>query len=391
MRNIILYIGSIFLPDRSAGAQRALSLSKSFRDLGYRMVIVGMAAEQSRSIPIQETRNYCNGFETFSVSQPQNIGEWFHHSTSIKEFTDVISYYGVSRIFAIVAMEYEAIPLIRLSVYCRKNGIHLIADAEEWYEKSTMTFPMNIAKNIDTTLRMRYVYPRLITNMICISRFFEEHFSSVVPHCVYVPGTIDPEERKWEELDRYFPNDIFTIGYAGSPGLHFEKERLDLLISAVLELNEEGQNCLLKIAGVDKDFIKERLPDLCLTNAISFLGKVSHKQCLNIIATSDFSAIIREDKRVTKAGFPTKLSESFGCGTPVLTTDSSNIFDYVVDGVTGIRCYGYTKESIKQGILRAINISKEQLILMHSSIRINNPLVYSNFTDTIAHLLHLLD
>lgn len=391
MRDIILYIGSIFLPDKSAGAQRALSLSKSFRDLGYRTIIVGMATGQSMATPVVETLKNCCGFETFSVAQPQNIREWFHHTISIQEFKRVIDYYGATRIFAIVAMEYEAIPLIRLSRYCRKRGIHLIADAEEWYEKSTLRFPMNIAKDVDTILRMRYVYPKKISKMICISRFFERQFAGSVAQRVYVPGTIDPEEEKWRNIDSYSPNHVFTIGYAGHPGIRFEKERLDLLIKAVLELNDEGYKCQLKIAGLDQIFIVKQLPDLHLTEAISFLGKVSHRQCLDMIATSDFSAIIREDKRVTKAGFPTKLSESFGCGTPVLATDSSNIFDYIIDGKTGVRCDGYSKDAVKRGILQAMSFSTEELVLMHSSIRAHNPLIYSRFTKNIGEFLQSLD
>lgn len=254
MRDIILYIGSIFLPDKSAGAQRALSLSKSFRDLGYKTVIVGMSSEQDKNMPVLKTKSYCKGFEIFSVSQPKSIPQWFHHTVSVKEFKEVVNYYGYERIYAIVAMEYEAIPLWKLSGFCKKRGIRLIADAEEWYEKSNLRFPMNIAKDFDTNLRMKYVYPKKIDSMICISRFFEEHYKNIVKHIVYVPGTIDKNEEKWQKVNKYKPNNVFTIGYAGHPGVKFEKERLDLLVGAVLELNSEGKKCRLKIAGLDRKF-----------------------------------------------------------------------------------------------------------------------------------------
>lgn len=383
MRDIILYIGSIFLPDKSAGAQRALSLSKSFRDLGYKTVIVGMSAEQDPKESILDTKSKCMGFDSFSVPQPKNLPQWFHHTVSIKEFKTIVDYYGADRIFAIIAMEYEAIPLWRLSGYCKKKGIYLIADAEEWYEKSNFSFPMNIAKDFDTNLRMKYVYPKKIDHMICISRFFENHYCGIIDNLLYVPGTIDKSEEKWKVLSVYCPNDILTIGYAGHPGITFGKERLDLLIRAVIELNAEGHRCCLKIAGIDNAFISKRLPEVKLDNNIECLGKLSHLQCLNMIALSDFSAIIREDKRVTRAGFPTKLSESFGCGTPVIATKSSNIFEYIEDGKNGVRCYGYTKEDIKQSILRAMSLTHEELQKIHYTLKCNNPLEYTLFTKDI--------
>lgn len=387
MRDIILYIGSIFLPDKSAGAQRALSLSKSFRDLGYKTVIVGMSSEQDKNMPVLKTKSYCKGFETFSVPQPKSISQWFHHTVSVKEFKEVVNYYGYERIYAIVAMEYEAIPLWKLSGFCKKRGIRLIADAEEWYEKSNLRFPMNIAKDFDTNLRMKYVYPKKIDSMICISRFFEEHYKNIVKHIVYVPGTIDKNEEKWQKVNKYKPNNVFTIGYAGHPGVKFEKERLDLLVRAVLELNSEGKKCRLKIAGLDRKFLEEHLPNININESIECLGKIQHTDCLNMIAESDFSAIIREDKRVTKAGFPTKFSESFGCGTPVIATKSSNIFEYIKDGKTGICCDGYSKDAVKQGILKAMSFSPDELAVIHQEIRDCNPLEYSKFTDDIKDFL----
>lgn len=388
MKNIVLYIGSVLLPDRSAGAQRALSLSKSFRELGYQVVIVGMDDVIDVDVSVLETRSKCDGFETFAVPQPKNLKQWVHHTISISEFKKVVNYYGKENIHSIIAMEYEAVALWRLGQYCQKNEIRLIADAEEWYERSRLPFPMNIAKNIDTNLRMYWVYPRKIKNMICISRFFDRHYTFKIPHRVYIPGTIDLAQEKWKSLPQYVPNKVFTIGYAGHPGLHFEKERLDWLIQAVLELNAEGMPCVLKIAGVDRTFIATRTA-LCKDdeNAIKCLGRISHCECLNMMALCDFSAIIREDKRVTEAGFPTKLSESFGCGTPVITTASSNISEYIIEGKTGLLCENFNAKAVKLTIKKAMQLTPAQLVCIHSALRIELSLGYQQYTDSLKTFL----
>jgi len=383
VKNIVLYIGSIFLPDKSAGAQRSLSLSKSLRDIGMRVVIVGMDAELPAGTPILKTKGECEGFETYAVLQPKSKKQWAHHTVSIAEYIKIVDYYGLENVHSIVTMEYEAVALWKLSRYCRKTGIHLIADAEEWYEHSHLPFPMNAAKNLDTNLRMYIVYPKKIHNMICISRFFEQKYADRVENRVYIPGTIDIAQAKWKDLPAYRPNEVFTIGYAGHPGLQFEKERLDWLVQAVSELNREGHPCRLKIAGVDRTFMDSRM-DVAENdaNVIEYLGKIPHRQCLEMIASCDFSAIVREDKRVTKAGFPTKFSESFGCGTPVLTTASSNVREYITDE-TGVLCDGFSEPAVKAALLRAMQTAPDTLTEMHTSLRENPPLVYQRFTDSL--------
>lgn len=385
MKDTIVYIGSFFLPDKSAGAQRALSLSKSFRDLGYNVILVGM--EERKNYDIEKSKILCEGFEAYSVPKPNSIRQWVHHTISISEYKLLIEKIGIYRIKAIVTMEYEAIALWKLERYCSKHGIALIADAEEWYEHSRLPFPMNIGKDVDTFLRMRYVYPFRINNMISISRFFEKHYQQKIANIVYVPGTIDPAQDKWNKLGEYRTNKIFTISYAGHPGLEFEKERLDLLIRAVNELNTEGKYCCLKIAGLNKTFIEERLSDVDLSENIHFLGMIPHVECLKMIHDSDFSAIVREKKRVTSAGFPTKFSESFGCGTPVIATDSSNLAEYIVDYKNGIMCKCCSTEAIKQSIIEAMSIETDVLIKMHQSVVNDNPLVFSKFNIALSAFL----
>ena len=141
--------------------------------------------------------------------------------------------------------------------------------------------------------------------------------------------TIDKSELKWNLLPSYKANDVFTIGYAGFPGHKMEKERIDWLVRAVCDLNEDGKPCRLLIAGCDRKIVEDFDPTIVnyssYTHSVQYLGYLGHQDCLRMLASCDFSAIVREDKRVTKAGFPTKLSESLGCGTPVISTPFSNI------------------------------------------------------------------
>lgn len=389
MKDTIVYIGSFFLPDKSAGAHRALSLSKSFRDLGYEVVLVGMSEREGKEDVLQ-TKDECFGFSTYSVKKPMTVADWVHHSISIKEFTSVIDFVGKDKVLAIVAMEYEAIPLLRLSRYCHRNNIALIADAEEWYEKSNLSFPISLGKDIDTWLRMNYVYKYKINNMICISRFFESFYSTRIKNRAFIPGTVDIKEEKWNQLPPYIPNEIFTIGYAGHPGINFEKERFDWIINAIQRLNKEGLKCRLVYAGFNNDFLLKK--GLCIDNdTFICVGKVPHKKCLDIITTCDCSIIAREDKRVTKAGFPTKLSESLGCGTPVITTQSSNVAEFIHEGINGFLSDSFDEDGIYSALKKIVTMDKQSLVLMHKATKTAFDLYYERFNEDLKkHMDNLI-
>lgn len=227
--------------------------------------------------------------------------------------------------------------------------------------------------------------------MICISKYLYSMYEKSCDQIAIVPGTVDNHDQKWKDISLYRKKQIPTIGYAGYPGANFSKERLDLLMKAIFELNEEGLCCKLKVAGASKLSLQKYLPELNndnFTKNIEFLGELSHLECLNMISSCDFSAIIREDTLVTRAGFPTKLSESLACGTPVITTPSSNISDYIINGKNGYITDGFSYESIKNTIKVAlINSNMIDLVKMHEYTKNSNPLVYHEYTNRVKKVI----
>lgn len=389
-KNVVLYIDAMIMPDKNAAAHRAAAICKSMMDMDMHPVIIGLEPEISNHISIKDTKKNYFGIDCFAVKYPKKKTEWLRRMVTIQPFLQVMNLYGIETIHSIIAMDYEVIALNRLRKYCKKKNIKLIADSVEWYGKSSLPFPMNIAKDIDTKLRMEHLYPRL-DHMICISTYLRKYYEGKVSNIIEVPGTIDQNDEKWKRLPSYQGNEFLTIGYAGNPGVRFAKERIDWLIEAVCELNEEGIACRLIMAGVERDAVEKNLPHLHQNEqylkSIQYLGSVSHMECLQMIASCDFSAIVRDDSRVTRAGFPTKFSESFGCGTPVITTQSSNVADYIVEGQTGFLCDDFSKDSVKQALKKAAAVSREDLVNMHRHLKQNNPLNYTKFNDSVSALL----
>lgn len=354
-------------------------------------MLIGLDDKQQKNDGVLSTNRLYQGFDCYTIPTPKTVFEWSHHMHSISEFIKVIEHYGIHRVKAVVAMEYEAIALWKLTRFCNKNGIDLIADAEEWYEQSNLPFPHNVAKDFDTNLRMYFVYPKRIKKMIAISRFLADYYKDKVETVVYVPVTIDKSELKWNLLPSYKANDVFTIGYAGFPGHKMEKERIDWLVRAVCDLNEDGKPCRLLIAGCDRKIVEDFDPTIVnyssYTHSVQYLGYLGHQDCLRMLASCDFSAIVREDKRVTKAGFPTKLSESLGCGTPVISTPFSNISEYVINGFNGFVTTDFSMHSLKEAIELAMRLSRTDLEAMHKRTKEENPLTYDRFTHVLETVI----
>ena len=104
-------------------------------------------------------------------------------------------------------------------------------------------------------------------------------------------------------------------------------------------------------------------------SCVKFLGKVSHTEALSAVAEADYSFLIRDENRVTKAGFPTKFVESISAGTAVIANDNSNVKQYISDGVGGY-------------IIEPQRILEELTAILNSKI----PIVQSNKFDFTEYI-----
>lgn len=313
-RGVILYIGGFQLPDKNAAAQRVVGIAKGLRDLGYQVVFLNSLKDYSE-ITVSEKEYF--RFKCFEYKRELDIDYLLSAKTTLSMIKQVQPY-------AVIAYNYPAVSLNRIRKHCRKSGIKCYADVTEWYDAAGKNFMVRMIKGVDTSYRMKYVHKKL-DGVIAISRYLYDYYKDYVK-TVLIPPTVDIEDKKWNILVDT-NEDYVSFVYAGVPSA--AKERLDRVVSAVGKIEIENR-VRLNIVGITREqFVNMYAWQKSIPECVVFWGRVEHQKALQIVKQSDWTIILRENSRLVKAGFPTKLVESISCGTPVIANSFSNIFDYL--------------------------------------------------------------
>ena len=359
-RGALLYVGGFVLPDKNAAAQRVVGIAKAARDAGYKIVFLNFSPDCEEPHQIEYF-----GFECFECPQK----EWDVARVDIDRVIDVCA--RIEGLKGIIAYNYPAPALSRLLGYCKANHLKCVGDVTEWYSIADVSFIKKLPKGIDIAWRMRSLNNKC-DGLIVISDFLEEHYSGRTS--VNIPPLVDCSDEKWPQIAK--PDDeVVRLIYAGVPSK--TKERLDLICDAVLALSNDCE-IVLDIVGITSaDYASIYGQGLKENACIKFHGRVEHKTVLEMVAGSTYSIIVRDDNRVTRAGFPTKFAESIACGTPVITNDNSCLEKYLHGG----QCGYLVREDSLADDLRAI-FAKE---VIAPNTRMFD---YRNYADAIGNFLN---
>lgn len=345
-KGTILYVGGFELPDKNAAAHRVLSNGKILRELGYNVVFIGVDKTLKSNVDILETMKRVQGFESWSLPYPKSNKEWFRYLTNINSIVMIINQYD--EVKALITYNYQAIVLYRLRNYCYKYNIKIIADCTEWYSLKRSNIVFSIIKGFDSFLRMRVIQKHL-DGLIVISKYLENYYR----HCrniVRIPPLVDLNEEKWDIVPSKVNNDKIRFVYSGNPGKY--KDKINLLVEELFNLKDYN-DYVFNVVGITKEQYTYYYPDhkeilIILGERINFIGRISHLESLKYLKNSDFSIFIRENTRLTKAGFPTKFVESVSCGIPVITTNTSDLNGYLTEAENGffIDCNNWNIEKV---------------------------------------------
>jgi glycosyltransferase involved in cell wall biosynthesis len=358
----ILYVGGFMLPDKNAAAQRVIANGKLFKKVGYDVYFIDVQNNISNKNDFK--KEYFDKFQYLVKSKkyPKSKTEWFSHISSIKFIKDAIENDLSSKPDIIIVYNYPALSLFKLTKYCKKNNIKIIADVTEWYAPEG-NFLFKVVKGLDSYFRMNHLHKSL-DGLIVISRYLENYYKE--KNSIRLPPLIDKNSNKWESIN-YPETKTINLVYVGSISSG-KKDRLDFIINSLDRIKNRTGKFIFTIIGVTKlqyikNFGKEFLPEN-IDNFVSFLGRKPHEEVVSFIKKADYSIFLRDKNLTNTAGFPTKFVESLACGTPVITNVSSDLLEYLSSGYLGSCLSTLDNEELDKSLIIALQRDKNELLEM---------------------------
>jgi glycosyltransferase involved in cell wall biosynthesis len=398
---IALYIGNFGFPDCNAGGKRVYANGKILKELGYKVVFVGVNKSIESISSLKKTEKIYDDFVYYNFHYPTENREWLKYNSLFNNFLsflneeniiedlELVIYYGSPRISLFISK------LIR---FCKHNQIKIIADNDDWLSPNSNSLLFNIFKSIDTNYQKAYLNKKA-NGLITVSKFLANYYKKAGCKTVIIPP-LSPYELNTFNIDPSHSNKKI-ITYAGLPFRKNQKaldpnsfkDRIDKMVALLYEAKKAGCQFTFNIFGLTKKEYLYVLPSqnniiVELGDSICFHGFTQNKEVVSNIIKSDFTFLIRDEKRDTLAGFPTKISESISCGTPVITTKTGDLADYIIEGENGFFIDTEDKKLDIEKFITILKLDAAKVKSMKEYCITNNPFYYKRFKDKMEDFLY---
>lgn len=388
-----MYIGAFRMPNLDAAAARVTNVARALRMAGHEISFISWGGIQREEDLTAEGLYEIDGFPYvvtdelgFTGGTLSKIKGWLSRGNKTKKILEKEK----CNFDAIIT--YNCSLLRWLLSFCRENKKFLICDLTEWYDNNEQ----RLVEKPGYYVKMNFIQPR-IKNKIVISSYLDGYYNT--SHNVIVPAMCDITENKWHKdvnvaRSKVGDYDGITLIYAGNPA---RKDAVHYVIGAVQKLIKEGAKLRFLIIGITRDKYVEKYRDLLpveeLSDKIMFLGRVSQDDVPMYYRISDFMVLLREPNRKSQAGFPTKFSESFISGTPVIANITSDLGRYLKDGVTGFVVSEPNQESIYLTLKnRVLLMGREDIDKMKRNVNDNSKkLDYRYFVSLLSNFIDKLE
>ena len=248
--------------------------------------------------------------------------------------------------------------------YCKKNNVEIIVDRTDWFEASDREglFGLIFTKYVADKSIEKYDYEA--NGVISISKYFYDFYKAGGQNTIWLPPIFEVAHHdKFKKRS----SEAIRLVYAGSLG--GTKDIIDPVVECVFsKFNKEKIRFALNLVGITEEQLNVRFGkhDWKMVG-INAYGRVPHDAAERIVSESDFSFLLRQNKRYAKAGFSTKFAESMSNGVPVICTKVSGA-DVLIDNMkNGILIENNEVSTIEATLNKLLNLTDDEIADMKNA------------------------
>ena len=389
--NVIFYIGHYQLPHIDALSHRVMANCVALREAGFKVVIIGFCKDKSTSKNIFDTHFISEGFDCYNIPYPISNADWVRNMTTYKSINKLIESYFVEGVHSIVVTNnLGATNYLGLLNFTKKHNIKTVSDTEDWFDIFAGNFLRRTYKKYDEKFTVEYIKPKM-KNIITISTFLYDYYTKKNCNCLIVPALTYEEDARFKTLPQRENDGVLRYVYSGSPGYKGAKDRIDWCVKAFLD--NAPVHAKFDIYGISLEDFTQQFPEheKCKKDErITFHGFCDNKVCVEAIAKADYSVFARVVTLYTTAGFPSKFSECLAMGVPTVTTPTSDLKDYIENGVTGFISDDTTYESFEKAFIQSCKVTREEINKIHENCKNCKKLDSSTYVEPLKEYFNSL-
>ena len=247
----------------------------------------------------------------------------------------------------------------RIIDYCKKRNVRVFIDRTDWFETDDRegVFGKLFTKVCADNCIEKYDLKA--NGVIAISKFFYDYYSARGQKTIWIPPIFNVPKGLHFESPKA---SVIKLVYAGSLG--GTKDIIAPVVEClVTSLNRDKVCFRLDLIGITEQELSMKFGEHnWQALAIYAHGRVAHKEAIKIVSNSDFSFLLRQNKKYAKAGFSTKFAESMCNGVPVICTEVGGADVLVQNMKNGILIKDNKKETVQ-------NVLEDLLLLERKEIK----------------------
>ncbi len=382
MKKDIIYIANNTFPNNTAYATRVLYFCKMFQHLNYRVTVISQEGDKSLYEYIRAQKIELIHFAPITSGIKANFKNTFYSHRKLEEL--LLKYLDKRKPEVVVlgsGFSHLFLPVKRI---LNKYNIPLVVEIGEWYDAKQLALGPVGPFYWDNRIAMHYLYKKS-DGIIAISEYLSKYYRNCGTKTIRIPTILDIEKYNKEYKNL---SEKIIITYAGFPAK--KKDYIDKVIIAIAEDSYLRSSIKLQIIGPNREHIEKLLgkKKYLLQNSddfIEILGKVNQEDVSKFVTNSNFTILLRPNKRYANAGFPTKVAESLACGTPVISNLTSDIGMYVKNEKSGVIIEKCSVESVKRTLKQIIDEQLDKNLAMRSLSKkiAKESFDYRNYTNSM--------